>query len=59
VVGSINAFDGVLKEPTEIMVLDDKTVAGIHKDGGTIIGTTNKGGLLLGLTKIKMEFGKR
>ena len=37
VVGSINAFDGVLKEPTEIMVLDDKTVAGIHKDGGTII----------------------
>ena len=59
VVGSINAFDGVLKEPTEIMVLDDKTVAGIHKDGGTIIGTTNKGGLLLGLTKIKMAFGKR
>ena len=59
VVGSINAYDGILKEPTEIMVLDDKTVAGIHKDGGTIIGTTNKGGLLLGLTKIKMEFGKR
>ena len=29
------------------MVLDDKTVAGIHKDGGTIIGTTNKGGLCL------------
>ena len=44
VVGSINAYDGILKEPTEIMVLDDKTVAGIHKDGGTIIGTTNKGG---------------
>jgi 6-phosphofructokinase len=41
---SINAYDGILKEPTEIMVLDDKTVAGIHKDGGTIIGTTNKGG---------------
>ena len=28
VVGSINAYDGILKEPTEIMVLDDKTVAG-------------------------------
>ena len=33
VVGSINAFDGVLKEPTEIMVLDDKTVAEFIKMG--------------------------
>ena len=40
VVGSINAFDGVLKEPTEIMVLDDMSVAGIHKHGATNKGTT-------------------
>jgi 6-phosphofructokinase 1 len=44
VIGSIQAFDGVLKEPTEIMVLDDKAVQDIHALGGTIIGTTNKGG---------------
>jgi ATP-dependent phosphofructokinase / diphosphate-dependent phosphofructokinase len=44
VVGSINAFDGVLNEPNEIVVLDEKKVAGIHIRGGTIIGTTNKGG---------------
>ncbi len=44
VVGSINAFDGVLNEPNEIVVLDEKRVAGIHIRGGTIIGTTNKGG---------------
>ncbi|MFO7873778.1 MAG: ATP-dependent 6-phosphofructokinase [Bacteroidales bacterium] len=44
VIGSINAFDGILNEPNEIMVLDEKAVAGIHIRGGTIIGTTNKGG---------------
>ncbi len=44
VVGSINAFDGVLNEPNEIVILDEKKVAGIHIRGGTIIGTTNKGG---------------
>ncbi len=44
VVGSINAFDGILNEPNEIMVLGEKEVAGIHIRGGTIIGTTNKGG---------------
>ncbi len=44
VIGSINAFDGVLNEPTEIVVLDEKKVAGIHVQGGTIVGTTNKGG---------------
>ena len=42
VIGSIQAFDGVLKEPTEIMVLDEKAVQDIHAMGGTIIGTTNK-----------------
>ncbi|MDR4988168.1 MAG: ATP-dependent 6-phosphofructokinase [Bacteroidales bacterium] len=44
VVGSINAFDGVLHEPNEVVVLGEKEVAGIHIRGGTIIGTTNKGG---------------
>ncbi len=44
VIGSINAFDGILNEPNEIVVLNEKEVAGIHIRGGTIIGTTNKGG---------------
>jgi len=44
VIGSIQAFDGILREPTEIKILDNQTVAGIHVRGGTIIGTTNKGG---------------
>lgn len=44
VIGSIQSFDGILREPTEIKVLDEKSVAGIHIQGGTIIGTTNKGG---------------
>ncbi len=44
VIGSVNAFDGILNEPNEIVVLNEKEVAGIHIRGGTIIGTTNKGG---------------
>jgi len=44
VVGSINAFDGILNEPNEIVVLTEKEVSGVHIRGGTIIGTTNKGG---------------
>ena len=44
VIGSIQSFDGILREPTEIRVLDSKAVSGIHVQGGTIIGTTNKGG---------------
>ncbi len=44
VIGSIQSFDGLLKEPTEVVILDEKTVSGIHVRGGTIIGTTNKGG---------------
>jgi 6-phosphofructokinase 1 len=46
VVGSMQSFDGVLREPTEIVVLDEKSVAGIHFQGGTILGTTTKGGPL-------------
>jgi len=44
VIGCIESFNGVLREPTEIVVLDEKAVAGIHVQGGTIIGTVNKGG---------------
>lgn len=44
VLGSIQAYNGVLWEPTEIKVLDEAAVAGIHYRGGTIIETTNKGG---------------
>lgn len=44
ILGSIEAFNGILREPTEIMVLDEKAVAGIHYLGGTIIQTTNSGG---------------
>jgi 6-phosphofructokinase 1 len=44
VLGSIQAFNGVLWEPTEVVVLDNEKVSGIHFQGGTIIETTNKGG---------------
>ncbi|RLD56572.1 MAG: 6-phosphofructokinase [Bacteroidetes bacterium] len=44
ILGSRDAFDGVLKVPMEIEILDNKKVAGIHVRGGTILGTTNKGG---------------
>ncbi|MBG7629209.1 MAG: ATP-dependent 6-phosphofructokinase [Bacteroidetes bacterium] len=46
VVGSIQSFDGVLREPTEIIELTEKSVSGIHYQGGTILGTTTKGGPL-------------
>jgi len=44
IVGSIQAFNGVLWEPTQIKILDQQAVKGIHYQGGTIIETTNKGG---------------
>lgn len=44
ILGSIQAFNGLLWEPSEIVVLDNKKVSGIHFQGGTIIETTNKGG---------------
>ena len=46
VIGSIQSFDGVLNEPTELIELNEKLVAGIHYQGGTILGTTTKGGPL-------------
>ncbi len=44
ILGSYQAFNGVLREPMELIPLDEKKVSGIHVKGGTIIGTTNKGG---------------
>jgi len=44
VYGSIEAYNGLLKVPQEIVRLTNKEVAGIHVKGGTIIGTTTKGG---------------
>ena len=44
VLGSIQAYNGILWEPTEIKILDEDAVAGIHYRGGTILETTNKGG---------------
>lgn len=44
VLGSIDAFDGILRDPMHLEELTLSRVAGIHVKGGTIIGTTNKGG---------------
>lgn len=42
VYGSIEAFNGVLNEPQEIIRLTSKVTAGIHVKGGTVLKTTNK-----------------
>lgn len=42
VYGSIEAFNGILNEPQEIIKLTSKRTAGIHVRGGTILKTTNK-----------------
>lgn len=41
--GSIEAFNGIMKDPVEMIKLTRRRVAGIHVKGGTIIKTTNKG----------------
>ena len=41
--GSIEAFNGVMKDAVELVKLTRKRIAGIHVKGGTIIKTTNKG----------------
>ncbi len=43
VYGSIEAYHGVLRDPMEIVELDNRAIAGIHVKGGTIIKTTTKG----------------
>lgn len=40
--GSIEAFNGVLNEPQEIIPLTNNRTKGIHVKGGTILKTTNK-----------------
>jgi 6-phosphofructokinase 1 len=40
--GSIEAFNGVLNEPQEIVRLTSHRTKGIHVKGGTILKTTNK-----------------
>ncbi len=42
VYGSIEAFNGVLNDPQEIIKLTSNRTAGIHIKGGTILKTTNK-----------------
>ena len=41
--GSIEAFNGLLSDPVNIVKLTTKKTAGIHVKGGTIIKTTNRG----------------
>ncbi|MDR1226328.1 MAG: ATP-dependent 6-phosphofructokinase [Prevotellaceae bacterium] len=42
--GSIQSFNGLLGQPQDLRLLDRKAVSGIHVKGGTIIGTTKRGG---------------
>ncbi len=44
VYGSLEAYNGILKNPKEIVELTRQRVSGIHVKGGTIINTTTKGG---------------
>lgn len=43
VYGSIEAYHGLMRNPQEIVELDNSRIAGIHVKGGTIIKTTTKG----------------
>jgi len=44
IIGSMESYNGLLKEKIEIVPLTEKEVTGIHVKGGTIIKTTNRGG---------------
>ncbi len=44
VLGSIEAFNGILRDPPQVVRLTSRDVSGIHIRGGTILKTTNKGG---------------
>jgi len=44
VVGSVEAFNGVLDDPMRLMKLDLQSVQGLLMRGGTILGTSNTGG---------------
>ena len=41
--GSIEAFNGVFRDPPELVRLTSSKTGGIHVKGGTILKTTNKG----------------
>lgn len=41
--GSIEAFNGIFRDPPEIVKLTARKTAGIHVKGGTILKTTNQG----------------
>ncbi|MEM7161146.1 MAG: ATP-dependent 6-phosphofructokinase [Bacteroidota bacterium] len=41
--GSIEAFNGIMRDPPELIKLNFENTAGIHVKGGTIIKTTNRG----------------
>ena len=43
IIGSIEAFNGLLSNPMNILKLTNKNTGGIHVKGGTILKTTNKG----------------
>ncbi len=43
IIGSKEAFNGVLQDPQHLMKLTRKNTSGIHVKGGTILKTTNKG----------------
>ena len=40
VIGCIESFNGVLREPTEVIELTEKTVDGLQIQGGTILANT-------------------
>lgn len=41
--GSVEAFNGLTREPAELIKMTNRKIAGIHVKGGTILKTTNKG----------------
>ncbi|MDA0194015.1 MAG: ATP-dependent 6-phosphofructokinase [Bacteroidetes bacterium] len=44
ILGSVEAYTGVLKDPIEVVELTNEKIAGIHVKGGTILRSTTKGG---------------
>ncbi|MGL4909358.1 MAG: 6-phosphofructokinase [Bacteroidales bacterium] len=42
--GSMRSFNGLLGQPQDLRLLDSHVVSGIHEKGGTILGTTKRGG---------------
>jgi len=43
IIGSMEALNGIMSDPIEVIPINGKTTAGIHVKGGTILQTTNKG----------------